>query len=174
MNDAALEEPAGVVTTTSTAPAACAGVTTVSSPSFVTERLVPSDPSKVTLVAPVKCVPVIVTEVPPSVEPLEGDTSAIAGAGVTYVNDAALEEPAGVVTTTSTAPATCAGVTTVSSPSLVTDRPEPAEPSNVTDVAPVRCVPVMVTEVPPSVEPDVGDTSVIAGAGVTYVNDAAN
>jgi hypothetical protein len=38
-----------------------------------------------------------------------------------------------------------------------------AKPSNVTDVAPVKFVPVIVTVFPPSVLPDVDDISVIFG-----------
>ena len=42
---------------------------------------------------------------------------------------------------------------------------------NLTDVAPVKLVPVIVTVVPPSVEPLVGVKEVIVGAGVTKVNE---
>ena len=38
-----------------------------------------------------------------------------------------------------------------------------AKPSNVTDVAPVRCVPVIVTFVPPSVLPDDDKMLLITG-----------
>ena len=38
-----------------------------------------------------------------------------------------------------------------------------ANPSNVTDVAPVKFVPVIVTFVPPSVLPDDGEMSVMLG-----------
>ncbi len=41
-----------------------------------------------------------------------------------------------------------------------------AKPSNVTDVAPAKFVPVIVTFVPPSVLPDNGEMSVMLG-GVT-------
>ena len=40
---------------------------------------------------------------------------------------------------------------------------------NLTDVAPFRLVPVMVTVVPPSVEPLVGVNEVMVGAGTTNV-----
>jgi hypothetical protein len=42
-----------------------------------------------------------------------------------------------------------------------------ALPPKVTEVAPPRLVPVMVTEVPPAVVPEVGAIEVIVGAGVT-------
>ena len=38
-------------------------------------------------------------------------------------------------------------------------------PPNVTDVAPARFVPVMVTDAPPLVGPDDGDTVLILGTG---------
>ena len=43
-------------------------------------------------------------------------------------------------------------------------------PPNDTPVAPVRFVPVIVTDVPPNVEPDAGDTLTRVGAGTTNVN----
>ena len=42
-------------------------------------------------------------------------------------------------------------------------------PPNVTAVAPVRLVPVIVTRVPPRVVPLVGPSDVTVGAGVTNV-----
>ncbi len=61
-------------------------------------------PSKLTPVAPVKAVPVIVTTVPPASGPLAGSRLSIVGvAGGTYVNSAwAL--PLGVCTSTTTVP----------------------------------------------------------------------
>lgn len=50
---------------------------------------------------------------------------------------------------------------------LTTVTPEAGVPPNVTAVAPVRLVPVMVTLVPPSVEPLTGLIDVTVGAGVT-------
>ena len=64
-------------------------------------------PPKVTAVAPVKPVPVIVTEVPPVSGPDAGATLVTVGAAI-YVNRSAgivADVPPGVVTTTSTAPA---------------------------------------------------------------------
>ena len=45
-----------------------------------------------------------------------------------------------------------------------------AEPPTVTVEALPKFVPVIVTAVPPAVEPEVGDTAVTVGAGVTKVN----
>jgi hypothetical protein len=49
----------------------------------------------------------------------------------------------------------------------VTVTPVAADPPNVMLVVPVRWVPVMVTLVPPVVDPEVGVTDVTVGAGVT-------
>ena len=45
-----------------------------------------------------------------------------------------------------------------------------AEPPTVTVEPLAKFVPVIVIDVPPAVEPDVGDTAVTVGAGVTKVN----
>ena len=55
--------------TTSTTPAAWAGVLAVIVVSLTTERLVAAVPPKVADVAPIRDVPVIVTLVTPNVEP---------------------------------------------------------------------------------------------------------
>ena len=66
----------GVVTLTLTAPAAWAGVVAVIEP-LTTDTMVAGVPPKVTPFAPpefapIKFVPVIVTLVPPAVEPVDG------------------------------------------------------------------------------------------------------
>ena len=73
--------PDGVVMVTSTAPAACAGVTAVAwvSETTVTVVLVPP---KEAPVAPVRLVPVIVTLVPPAAGPLAGAIPVMVGAGM--------------------------------------------------------------------------------------------
>ena len=58
-----------MVTTTFTAPAACAGVIAVMVVALTTTTLVAAVPPNVTAVAPVKLVPVMVTLVPPAVGP---------------------------------------------------------------------------------------------------------
>ena len=68
----AVLEPPGVVTTTLLAPTVPAGVTAVIEVALTTVRLVAAAPPMVTPVAPVKLVPVIVTEVPPAIGPVEG------------------------------------------------------------------------------------------------------
>ena len=62
-----------------------------------------------------------------------------------------------------TAPALRAGVIQVIVVLFNILRDVAAIPSNVTDVAPVKFVPVIVTFVPPSVLPDDGEMSVMLG-----------
>ena len=72
--------------------------------------------------------------------------------------------PPPVVIIMPTAPALVrAGVIQVIVVLFTTLREVAAKPSNVTDVAPVKFVPVIVTFVPPSVLPDVDEISVIFG-----------
>ena len=82
--------------------------------------------------------------------------------------------PEDVTTVTSTVPADSAGLVAV----IEVDELAVIVPAVVpksTAVAPIRLVPVMVTEVPPAVVPEVGDIEVTVGADVTvgggtYVN----
>ena len=70
--------------------------------------------------------------------------------------------PMGVVTTTSACPAACAGVVAV----IVVAATVPitaGEPPMVTDVAPVKFSPVMVTDVPPAIGPLAGLIAVTIG-----------
>jgi hypothetical protein len=72
--------------------------------------------------------------------------------------------PPGAVTATSAAPAVRAGVVAVMDVALFTVNALAAVPPNDTAVAPVKLVPVRVTEVPPVVGPVAGETAVIVGA----------
>lgn len=72
-------EPADVVTATSTRPAAWTGVVAVMVVEDRTVTPVAATPPKVTLVAPVRLVPLIATEVPPEVVPVFGVTSFMLG-----------------------------------------------------------------------------------------------
>ena len=78
----AVAVPLGVVTATLFAPTVPAGVTAVTLVDETTTTLVAATPPTVTLVAPVKLVPVIVIAVPPAVEPVAGETEEMAGSGV--------------------------------------------------------------------------------------------
>ena len=79
-----------------------------------------------------------------------------------------MTDPPGVVTLMVTVPAVSAGVLTTNfvGESEVTVA---ALPPKLTALAVARCVPVMVTEVPPVVVPDVGVKVVMVGAGTTYL-----
>ena len=72
--------PTGVVTTTETVPAACAGVVQVIVVLFTTVTFIAAEPPKVTLLAPINEVPVKVTFVPPVAGPVAGATLVSVGA----------------------------------------------------------------------------------------------
>ena len=72
--------------------------------------------------------------------------------------------PPGVVTVMSTAPALPAGDVAVIEVALLTVNDVAAMAPNFTAVAPVRLVPVIVTDVLPSVVPEVGLIDVTVGA----------
>jgi len=70
----------GFVTTTFTAPAACAGVVAVIVVAFATVTFVAAVPPNVTVAPATKFVPTTVTAVPPVVAPLAGETLVTVGA----------------------------------------------------------------------------------------------
>ena len=71
--------PPKLVTMISTTPAAWAGVVAVMVVALTTTTAVAATPPKVTLLAPVKLVPLIVTDWPPMVGPMSGETLATVG-----------------------------------------------------------------------------------------------
>jgi hypothetical protein len=135
-----------------------------------TLKLVAATVPKRTWVAPVSPVPLMVTEVPPVLGPELGEIEVTAGTGagggVTEVNWSVATGalvPLEVVTVTSCAPAASAGEVAVI---LVEDDTLKFDAGTVpkrTLVAPVKFVPLMVTDVPPAVGPDVGEREVTAG-----------
>jgi hypothetical protein len=161
----------GFVTVTPTNPAACAAVVAVIVVALLTVTPVAAVPPIATVAPVTKFVPVIVTLVPPPVDPDVGAMDVTVGAGPRYAN-AFARLPlcvSGFVTVTPTRPAACAGVVAVIDVALVTVTPVAAVPPIAT-VAPVtKFVPVIVTLVPPPVGPDVGATPTTVGAGA--VND---
>ena len=126
----------GFVTTTPTAPAACAVVVPVMLVA-VTVDTVSAEPPNET-VAPVwNPVPATVTDDPPAIGPLFGVTDETVGAGTTYVKQPA-QVPvceSGLLTATLTIPAACAVVVPVMLVAVTVDTVR-AEPPNET-VAPV-------------------------------------
>src|SRR5262245_19968808 len=165
--------PPAVVTETSTAPAACAGVIAMIVVALSTVKLVAATPPIVTAVAPVKFVPVIVMLVPPNVLPVFGLMEPIVGAGVKYVNtEDIVAVPPGVVTAISTSPAACGGVTMMIVVELITVTLVAATPPTTTPTMSVKLVPVMVTAVPPSVLPVLGPIEPIVGIPANTVIEA--
>lgn len=160
--------PLGVVTLTSTVPDDCEGLVAEIWVSLSTVKVAPTVPN-LTVVAPVKLAPVIVTDVPPLVGPLPGETELTAGAdggGAVYVNWSAglvALVPPGVVTVTSTVPDP-AGLVAEIWMALSTEKLALTVP-NLTAVAPLKFAPVIVTGVPPVVTPLFGDTDATVGAG---------
>jgi len=75
-----------------------------------------------------------------------------------------VDVPPGVVTVTFTAPAIPAGAVAVTDVAELTTTPVAAFAPNRTAVAPVRFVPVIVTDVPPATGPLVGLSDVTVGA----------
>jgi len=130
--------------------------------SLLTVKLLAALPLKATAVAPVKLAPVITTVVPTG--PLAGLKLNMVGGAVTTKLLAEVAVPPGVVRLIFPLlePLATTAVTCVA---LFTEKLEAAIPPNVTAVAPVRFVPVMVTEVPDA--PDAGAKLAMAGAGVT-------
>ena len=157
-------DPPAVVTTIVFAPTVPAGVDAVIEVASTTTTLVAATPPTVTLLAPVKLVPVMVIAVPAVNGPDDGLTLAIVGAS-TYVNAPVLVTvPPTVVTTTSVAPAAPAGVTAVMEVALTTTTLVAGLPPTVTLLAPVKLVPVMVIAVPPAFGPEDGLTLAMVGA----------
>ena len=72
-------------------------------------------------------------------------------------------EPDGVVTFTFTVPAACAGATAVMVVLESTLKLAASTPSKVTAEASLKSVPLMMTDPPPSVEPETGVSPVMAG-----------
>ena len=150
-------DPPPVVTIMPTAPALCAGVLQVIVVLFTMLIDVAAIPPNVTKVAPVKFLPVILTLVPPAMPPDDGEILLIIG-GVIYVKDEnAPLFPYNDVTIMPTAPVLRTGVIQVIVVLFTTLIFVAAKPSNVTDVAPVKFMPVIVAFVPPAMLPDDGD-----------------
>jgi hypothetical protein len=113
--DDVAEVPTVFVMVMSTVPADSAGLVAVICVPELTVKVVAAVAPNLTAVAPVKLVPVIVTELAPATGPAVGLTEVTAGE-VTYVNWSAplvADVPEGVVTVIFTVPATPAGLIAV-------------------------------------------------------------
>ena len=154
--------PPGVVITMLAA-RVLAGVVAVIEVALLTVNEVPGVVPKVTAVAPVNPVPVMVTEVPPAVVPDVGETLVNDGAEAVYVY-VPVAVPPGVVITMLAAPAVPAGVVAVIDVLLTTVNEVAAVPPKVTEVATGKSSPGDGPEVPPAVVPDVGKMLLNVGA----------
>jgi len=156
VNPARVAVPPGVVTLT--LPEVPAATTAVMLVAETTLNDVAAVPPKLTAVAPVKLVPVIVTVAP--IAALVGVKEVIVGAG-TNVNPTRVAMPPGVVTLT--LPEVPAATTAVMLVAETTLNDVAAVPPKLTAVAPVKFVPVIVTVAPTA--PEVGVKLVIVGTG---------
>ena len=128
---------------------------------------------KLTAVTSVKPEPVMVTDVPPEVVPAKGLTDVMTGAPKVYFEPAeVVEVPAALVAVMSIVPAACTGDIAVICVSEFTVKLVAEVAPKLTTVTLVRPEPVMVTDVPPAMEPAVGLTEVITGAPKVYLDPA--
>ncbi len=158
----AVAVPPGVVkvTTPLTAPSGTIAVTEL----FETPDIAHVMPFILTAVVLVRLVPVIVITVP--ILPPSGDIDEIAGIGITVMSVTLTAVPPGVITVILpvTAPV---GTIAFSEVSLILIIFADAILLNITDVAPVRLVPVMVTYLP--VADDNGRNELIVGCNAAVI-----
>src|SRR5438876_729432 len=150
--------PAGVVTLSGPLVAPLGTVAEIAV-AEVTEKLTALVPLKRTAVAPVKAVPVSVTLLPTG--PLVGAKLVIVGAGITVKLLVLVAVPPGVVTLMGPLVAPLGTVAAIEVDE-VTEKLTALVPLNVTDVAPVKAVPLSVTLLPTG--PPVGVKLAIVGA----------
>ena len=136
-------------------------------PSGATLKVVAATLPKWTAVAPVRFAPVIVTFVPPPGGPKAGVILVTAGGGamtVKRVLGPGLLVPKLEVTVTVTMPFGSAGAMAVMLESEFTTMVAGTAPKS-TAKAPVKLLPVMVTDVPPAPDPFLGEMAVTTGGG---------
>src|SRR3974390_933983 len=139
----------------------------------VTVKVVAVVTPNLTAVAPKRLVPVILTVVPPLVVPEVGVSEEMVGAEALKGNSWVVPDvavPPGVGTWTFTAPGTWGLVTALMEFGLVTVKLAAVVPPNLTAMAPKRLVPVILTVVPPLVDPAVGVSKEMLGAEALKVN----
>jgi hypothetical protein len=158
---------APTVTRTSTVPLP-AGLVALQLVVVEQETLLAGLAPNATVVAPgdvLNPVPLIVTVVPPAVEPLLGTIALTVGAAMYVKQPAQVPDCASVfVTVTLTEPAACAGVVAVIDAAFTTTTLVAALPPIVTVAPAPKPVPVIVTAVPPAAGPLVGAMPVTVGA----------
>jgi len=151
--------PPGVVTPMAPE-AAPAGTVALMEVSLATENVTAAVPLKVTAVAPVRWVPVIVTESP--ILPMAGRKLETVGAGTKVKAEELIPVPPRVVTLIGPVLAP-AGTVALMEVALATENVVADVALNRTAVAPVRLTPVIVTEVP--APPAAGRKLATVGAG---------
>jgi hypothetical protein len=156
--------PPAVVTVTLTVPLPDGDVA-VMEVELLTVKLAVFPEPKSTALAPVRFVPVTVTDVPPAKGPADGLTEVTVGTKVYRNWSAALVAlvPPAVVTVTLTVPLPD-GEVAVMELELLTVKVAAAVFPNLTALVPVKPVPVTVTEVPPPDGPEEGLTELTVGA----------
>jgi hypothetical protein len=136
-------------------------------PGGFTENVLAATPPNFTEVTPVKFDPKIVTDVPTG--PLAGENELMVGAGdvVTMKSVALVAVPPGVVTVIFPVTAPLGTVAVICVPEELTENVAAETPPNLTDVAPVKPVPLITTTVPTC--PLGGEKDVIAGVTLKSV-----
>src|SRR5438874_5872539 len=168
--------PPDVVTRTSTVLGGeiVPGEVTVIDVELTTVTLVAAVAPNATVAPVMKLVPVIVTDVPPPEGPLFGLTELTDGVTAVYVKSSAtvfVDVPPDVVTITSTVPGErVAGDTAVIDVAELTVTVAEAVAPKATVAPLMKFVPVIATDVPPPVGPDVGLIEVTCGWTALYVN----
>src|SRR5713226_7641672 len=165
------DEPPGFVTFTSTRPAPIAGTEAVNCVALTKTVDATFVPPKATVAPDPKFVPLMVTCVPGG--PELGEILAIVGfptGGVVKANPPASlpDWPSGFWTVTSTVPAAFAGVTAWICVALLTVTADAGAVPNKTSAPARKFVPVIDTEVPPALEPLLGEMLATVGAGLLY------
>src|SRR6202163_4767953 len=130
---------------------------------LTTTTFVAAVPPNVTVAPAAKFVPVIVTAVPPAVDPLFGDTPLITGRAMKMNPFVKLPLCFLTVTVTVTAPALPAEVLAVMVVLFTTTTLVAGAPPNATVAPAAKSVPVIVTAVPPAVDPLFGETLLTVG-----------
>jgi hypothetical protein len=149
-----IDVPAIVVTTMSTVPTEPAGDTAVICDALFTVNEAAVVPNK-TLLAPINPVPVIVTGVPPTVPPVDGEIAVTVGAYVNWSSGLVGDVPAVVLTVTSTVPVPAGDIAFIVE--LFTTVYDLADTvPNITEVTFVKPLPETVTGVRPAAGPELG------------------
>ena len=158
--------PPAVVTVTSTVPLPGGVNATSDVPPPLTDSITPELVPKATLVALRRLLPVTVTVAPPFPDPKAGLRPVTTGRATKtyeYWSPELVGEvfpPA--VTVTSTVRTELGGTVAVMEVALLTAKPVAAVPPKSTAVTPMKSDPVMVTALPPPVDPELGETELTA------------